>query len=73
MNLISNDELVRTIFDAVTKVEGATSLEKLKAVIRAGKIAEAYQCGGTAFNVAEETLAGADHLVMEASPMSTNT
>lgn len=71
MNLISNDSLVQAIFDAVAAKE-ATPLEKLKAVIRAGKIAEAYQCGGTAFNVAEETLAGNDHLVMEASPMSTN-
>lgn len=54
-NLISNDPLVTAIFEAVVKAE-AESEEKLKAVIRAGKIAEAYQSGGTAFTVAERAL-----------------
>jgi uncharacterized Ntn-hydrolase superfamily protein len=40
-NLIDNDPLVSAIFAAVTQGEGKP-IEKLRAVIRAGKIAEAY-------------------------------
>jgi uncharacterized Ntn-hydrolase superfamily protein len=46
-NLIDNDPLVAAIFAAVTH-RGGKPIEKLRAVIRAGKIAEAYTCGGMA-------------------------
>ena len=47
-SLIDNDPLVSAVFEAV-KQQDAEPGEKLKAVIRAGKIAEAFSCGGTAF------------------------
>jgi len=53
--LIGNDPLVSAVFAAVSEYEG-DPLEKLKAVVRAGKIAEAFMCGSTtAFKAVELT------------------
>jgi hypothetical protein len=53
-NLIENDPLVKAIFASIQECEGEP-IEKLRAVIRAGKVAEAFTCGGTALNAVEET------------------
>jgi hypothetical protein len=55
-NLISNDPIVAAVFESVVSVEGLPE-EKLKAIIRAGKIAEAFICGSTtAFNSVVQVL-----------------
>jgi hypothetical protein len=46
-NLISNDPMLSAVFEAGT--DGLPE-EKLNAVIRAGKVAEVFACGGTAFD-----------------------
>ena len=53
-NLIQNDVLVSAIFEAVSIAE-AQPEEKIKAVIRAGKIAETYLSGGAALDVINTT------------------
>jgi hypothetical protein len=55
VNLISGDRLVQAIFDAIKNIPESPH-EKIMAVVRAGKIAEAYQCGGTAHKVVMESL-----------------
>jgi hypothetical protein len=54
-NLIENDKLVSAVLLAVSAQDAEPS-EKLKAVIRAGKIAEAFSCGGEAANVVSAAL-----------------
>jgi hypothetical protein len=53
-NLISNDKLVSSIFAAVTNHKGEPK-EKLEAVIRAGKIAEAFAVSWNASEAVNET------------------
>jgi hypothetical protein len=43
-NLLDNDPLVSKIMEAISNVDGEAE-EKLKALIRAGKIAEVYSPG----------------------------
>ncbi len=54
-NLISSDPMVAGIFRAV-RAENGEPIEKLKAVIRGGKIAEAYSSGGLAYETVCEAL-----------------
>lgn len=49
-SFIPQDPMVSAVFGALRQCSGATD-EKLKAVIRAGKIAEAFSCGGAARNI----------------------
>ena len=54
-NLIENDPLVKAVFESV-KNYAAEPTEKLRAVVRAGKIAEAYLSGGLALEAASKSL-----------------
>jgi len=54
-NLIDNDPLVSAIFEAIAKQDGEPT-EKTRAIVRAGKIIDAYLCGGVAADVVAKTL-----------------
>lgn len=51
-NLLEQYQLVLAIFSAVQKQQGEPAA-KLQAIIRAGKIAEAYSGGGAAWDVVQ--------------------